>query len=46
MTTVDSEKTKQVDAGKPDRSIDAATRGTALYLLCKSFLDKENKHGN
>jgi hypothetical protein len=25
MTTVDSEKTKQVDAGKPDRSIDAAS---------------------
>jgi ParB family chromosome partitioning protein len=26
--------------------INPNTRGTALYLLCKSFLNKENKHGN
>jgi ParB family chromosome partitioning protein len=26
--------------------INPNTRGTALYLLCKSFLDKEDKHVN
>jgi len=31
---------------KRQQGISPNARGTALYLICKSFLDKENKHDN
>jgi ParB family chromosome partitioning protein len=31
---------------KRQQGISPNARGTALYMICKSFVDKENKHGN
>ena len=46
LQTVEAAVAQMLPEARLQPGINPNTRGTALYLLCKSFLDKENKHGN
>jgi ParB family chromosome partitioning protein len=46
LQTVEAVITQLLPEAQRQPGINPNTRGTALYLLCKSFLDKEDKHGN
>ena len=46
LQTVEAAVTQILPEARRQQGINPNTRGTALYLLCKSFLDKENDHGN
>jgi|SRR5208283_2947639 len=46
LQTVEAAVTRILPEARLQSGINPNARGTALYLLCKSFLDKENKHGN
>jgi ParB family chromosome partitioning protein len=44
LQTVEAAVTQILPEARRVQGINPNTRGTALYLLCKSFLDKEDKH--
>ena len=46
LQTVEAAVAQILPEARRAQGINPNTRGTALYLLCKSFLDKEDKHGN
>ena len=46
LQTVEAAVAQLLPEARRAQGINPNTRGTALYLLCKSFLDKEDKHGN
>jgi len=46
LQTVEAAVAQMLPEARLQPGINPNTRGTALYLLCKSFLDKENKYGN
>src|SRR5208283_3846386 len=46
LQTVEAAVAQILPEARLQPGINPNTRGTALYLLCKSFLDKEDKHGN
>ena len=46
LQTVEAAVAQMIPEARLQQCINPNTRGTALYLLCKSFLDKEDKHGN
>jgi ParB family chromosome partitioning protein len=46
LQTIEAAVARILPEARLQPGINPNTRGTALYLLCKSFLDKENKYGN
>jgi ParB family chromosome partitioning protein len=44
LQTVEAAVAQMLPEARRQQGINPNTRGTALYLLCKSFLDKENEH--
>ena len=46
LQTVEAAVAQMLPEARLQPGINPNARGTALYLLCKSFLDKENKYGN
>ena len=46
LETVEAAVARILPEARLQPGINPNTRGTALYLLCKSFLDKEDKHDN
>ena len=46
LQTVEAAVAQMLPEARLQQGINPNARGTALYLLCKSFLDKENKYGN
>ena len=46
LQTVEAAVAQILPEARRQQGINPNTRGTALYLLCKSFLDKENDHDN
>jgi ParB family transcriptional regulator, chromosome partitioning protein len=44
LQTVEAAVAQLLPEARRQQGINPNTRGTALYLLCKSFLDKENEH--
>ena len=46
LQTVEAAVAQILPQARLQQGINPNARGTALYLICKSFLDKENKHDN
>ena len=46
LQTVEAAVAQMLPEARLQQGINPNARGTALYLLCKSFLDKEDKHVN
>jgi hypothetical protein len=46
LLTIEKAIDQILPEAKRQQGISPNARGTALYLICKSFVDKEDKHDN